>query len=244
MKKSRIHPREDQVAELTRGQKLPLPPLDEIHLSFIAETLARAWNELVHDCRSTMLSGDEAEVNSLMETRLIGMLEEDKRWSQLVQCIAKGKETVSFDGSHLEKRPDLSIYLTARTRLFPLIVECKLIDLGSGRKVQLYCDDGLTRFVRGDYAWATREAFMLAYVRDGSTIPSTLEPFLLQHRAQNPDPYLTQDTPRLLRVAQLHLARSTHDREFHYMSHSGANPGAIAIWHLWTNAGSVTGANP
>ena len=39
-----------------------------------------------------------------------------------------------------------------------------------------YCDDGLVRFVRGDYAWAMQEAMMLAYTRDGRTIAGHLIP--------------------------------------------------------------------
>jgi hypothetical protein len=49
MSLSRVHPREDQVAELTRGQSLPLAPLPEIHLMLIAEALRRAWNDLLID---------------------------------------------------------------------------------------------------------------------------------------------------------------------------------------------------
>jgi len=63
-------------------------------------------------------SGIEAEVNALMEARLNTLIEEDLLWRQLVLCVARGKESLNFDGSHLEKRPDLSIYLSTRTRGF------------------------------------------------------------------------------------------------------------------------------
>ena len=43
MNAGRVHPREEQVAELTRGLILPLAPLDEIHLTFIVEELLKAW---------------------------------------------------------------------------------------------------------------------------------------------------------------------------------------------------------
>src|SRR5712692_5576956 len=115
MNLSRVHPREDQVAELTRGQSLPLAPLHEIHLMFIAEVLSRAWNDLLVDRRSILLSGGEPEINALIETRLNTLLDEDELWSQLVRAVARGRETISYDGSHLEKRPDLSIHLTDRS---------------------------------------------------------------------------------------------------------------------------------
>ena len=195
MNLSRVHPREDQVAELTCGQTLPLAPLHEVHLRFIAEVLTRAWSDLLGERRSILLFGSETEVNSLIESRLNALIDEDELWSLLARSVARGRETLSYDGSHLEKRPDLSIHLTDRSPSFPLIVECKVIDARSRRTVDLYCDDGLLRFVRGEYGWATREAFMLAYVRDGSTISSCLAPFLIKSRTRQPDTYLTDALP-------------------------------------------------
>jgi hypothetical protein len=56
-----------------------------------------------------------------------------------------------------------------------LFVECKPVDAKHpvGSK---YCDDGLIRFVRGDYAWAMQEGMMLAFARDGRTIAKHLIP--------------------------------------------------------------------
>jgi hypothetical protein len=202
---------------------------------FIAEVLTRAWNDLLVDRRSILHSGGETEVNTLIETRLNALLEDDELWSQLVRGVARGRETVSFDGRHLEKRPDLSIHLTDRNPSFPLIVECKLIDAPSGKKIKFYCDDGLMRFVRGEYGWATREAFMFAYVRDGSTILSSLEPVLAKNRAQQPDVYLTDALPESIGGSDM-LARSRHNRQFRYIGQSHDSPGAVVIWHLWIAA--------
>jgi len=231
----RVHPREDQIAELTRGQSLPLAPLNEVHLRFIAEVLTHAWNGLLIDRRSILLSGDETEVNSLIETRLNALLDENDLWQLLARGVARGRETLSYDGSHLEKRPDLSIHLTDRSPSFPLIVECKLIDAESRKTIDLYCDDGLLRFVRGEYSWATREAFMLAYVRDGSTISSCLEPFLAKSRTRQPDTYRSDSLPESMWESDTHLARSSHNRDFRYVGRSHS-PGSIAIWHLWIAA--------
>ncbi|MEX2304135.1 MAG: hypothetical protein WD733_24535 [Bryobacterales bacterium] len=232
MKKSRFHPREDQVAELTRGQSLPLAPLHQEHLKSIATALDRAWNELVAEQHETLRSGSEAELNSLMEIRLNALLERDDLWALVARNVARGKETISFDGSHLEKRPDLSIYLTDRSPSFPLVVECKLIDAQRSKTVNLYCKDGLLRFVRGDYGWAAREAFMLAYVRDESTIATCLKPFLHDCLTKQPDTYLTEALPELVSGSEMHMARSRHNREFRYVGLSHG-PGAIGIWHLW-----------
>ena len=238
MKPSQVYPREDQVAELTQGLSLPLAPLHKMHLVLIAEVLTLAWNELLVERGSTLLSGGKAEVNALMTTRLNALLEEDALWSQLVRNVTRGTETISYDGSHLEKRPDLSIHLTYRRPSFPLIVECKLIDASSKKTIKLYCAKGLARFLRGEYGWATREAFMLAFVRDGSTIWSCLEPFLAKARTLQPDMYLTEALPEPMGGSGMHLARSSHSREFCYVGPPQNLPGAIAIWHLWIAASS------
>ena len=128
MTSTSIHPRTDQVAELTRGLELPLPPISDIHLNIIAEGIDRAFNEISSVQPNTVASGTEAEVTALMEARLNLMVEQDPLWQQLVLCVARGKESVSFDGAHLEKRPDLSIYLSSRNRGFPLVAEAKILD--------------------------------------------------------------------------------------------------------------------
>jgi hypothetical protein len=171
-----LSPRPDQIAELTRGLDLPLAAIDDIYLHIIADGVAQAFEEIRASAPTTVATGDEAEVTALLEARLNRMIEEDKLWRQLVASVVRGKESLSFDGSHLEKRPDLSIHLTARTRRFPLIAEAKIIDATRGE--HLYCSQGLQRFLNGEYGWGGREALMIAYVRDGTTIATRLEPYL------------------------------------------------------------------
>ena len=233
MNAGRVYPREEQVAELTRGHILPLAPLDEIHLILIAEELSKAWIDLLTRQRAILLAGDEAEVNSLMNSRLNSLIGEQGLWSQLVSSVARGNESLSFDGSHLEKRPDLSIFLTNRSPSFPLIVECKLIDASAEKKIKLYCDNGLLRFVKGEYAWAASEGFMLAYVRDGSTIDLSLGPFLAKSKNRAKDDYLTETLPESIDGTSIPLARSRHRRDFRHIGKEHADPGNIAIWHLW-----------
>ncbi len=229
-------PRGDQIAELTRGLQLPLSPLHDFHLIFIAEMLGRAWDDLHHSQQQTLKIGSEPEITALMETRLNVLLDQYPSWSNLVHNVARGKETVSFDRSHLEKRPDLSIFLTNRYRNFPLVVECKIIESSSGKTVRLYCNKGLVKFVQGEYAWATREAFMLAYVRDGSSIDTCLTPLLIENQKTDPDPYCTENLPEATKHSTLDLARSHHSRSFSYLVGSpGTNPGAISLWHLWVS---------
>ncbi len=235
MNATTIHPRPDQVAELTRGLELPLPGLSSIHLNVIAEGLVCAFDEINSAEPTTVASGSEAEVTALMEARLNAMAEHDPLWQQLVLCVARGKESVSFDGSHLEKRPDLSIYLSNRNRGFPLVMEAKILDAATSKTEALYCSNGVRRFENGEYAWGNREAFMIGYVRDGSSINSKLTPFLAQAQAQTPPDYLVEDLPTAVGPADKDLAKSRHGRGFSYPGASPAaqQPGPISLWHLW-----------
>jgi hypothetical protein len=228
-----IRPRITQIAELTRGQQLPLEPIKNEHLLVIADALAGAWNDLMVAHATTLRSGPEAEINELMRCKLTEYLDTDPLWETLVRNVVRGAETVSFDGSHLEKRPDLSIYLTGRSTSFQLVVECKLIDAPNGKSVHLYSKDGIARFIKGEYSWAVREAFMVGYVRDGSDINGTLSPYLKRHMRTRPDPYQTSNLPSSV-VGRTNLSISTHGRGFSYVHQQPPSaPDSIALWHLW-----------
>lgn len=235
MRATSIRPRPDQIAELTRGLQLPLPEVSTVHLDIIAEGLLQAFGDILAQAPVAVASGSEAEVTALLEARLNAMIEAEPLWGQLVLCVARGKESLSFDGSHLEKRPDLSIYLSNRNRSFPLVAEAKIIDAAASKTETLYCDNGIRRFVEGEYAWGSREAFMIAYVRDGSSIGSKLTPFLSKATAQTPVGYLLEELPVVAGSGSFDLALSRHGRDFLYPSNPSAilEPGPISIWHLW-----------
>jgi hypothetical protein len=231
MSQPRHPPRDYQIAELTRGVALPLPALKSRPLRIIAEFCIRAWEGLLENHEQVIRTKEEPEINSLMESRLRVFLDEDRLWSTLVSSVSRGKESFSFDGSSLEKRPDICLSLTGRPR-FPLVVECKLIDNKARKEVALYGNTGLARFINGEYAWDAQEAFMLAYVRDGSTIGDRLAPYLAMRRSSAHDPFLTEQLPQIVKCPSQDLAKSRHGRRFQYRFQD-TPPGPIAIWHLW-----------
>jgi hypothetical protein len=234
MMPSALGTRPDQIAELTRGIQLPLEFINQDLLEIIAEGLERAFNDIQATAPRTVSSGTEAEVTALLEARLNSLIDEDPFWGQLVLCVARGKESLSFDGSHLEKRPDLSIYLTNRHRSFPLIAEAKIIDGASGKTEVLYCQNGVRRFLDGEYGWGGREAFMLGYVRDGSTINAKLKPYLTPP-AQASKTFATLSGPDVLPGGLHDRARSCHSRSFVYLHQypTQHKPGSIDLWHVW-----------
>ena len=227
-------PRYDQVAELTRGLRLPLAAIADDHLEILAERLQQAFNDVRVHAPATVATGSEPAVTALMQARLNRLIHEDLLWGQLVLCVGRGSESISFDGAHLEKRPDLSIVLSGREQRFPLVAEAKILDAAASKTAELYCDRGIRRFVEGEYAWGNREAFMIGYVRDGSSIDTTLKTFLSRDMELHPARYLVEALPVPVESDSSDLAYTRHGRDFVYGSQRPPNsPGPIALWHLW-----------
>ena len=234
MRDERARPRLDQVAELTRGVRLPLAPIKDEHIEILAEGLRHAFHYVRTRAPDTVSSGGEREVTALMQARLNKLIQENPLWRQLVLWVARGSESISFDGSHLEKRPDLSIVLSAVDLRFPLVAEAKILDIAASKTTALYCKNGIRRFVEGEYAWANCEAFMIGYVRDGSSIDVTLNAFLSTAMISQPDRYRVEVLPVPVGSWPSDLAYTRHGRNFVYGSQPPPNsPGAISIWHLW-----------
>lgn len=234
-----------QVEALTTGVRLPLAAIEQEHLGVILEILHVAFDELAANYGCILRCGIEAEINALMEARLNALLVEPEPgdpdygstlgllWRQLAYAVARGKETVSYDGKHIEKRPDLNVYLTFGHPSFPLIIECKVIDLAHGQSAHLYCENGVVRFLLGEYGWVAQEAMMLGYVRDGSTLGSALAPLLAIGHSSNP--YAVLQAPLAPKPPPPDTAHSIHERKFRYVGRLPPHddPGPVSIWHLW-----------
>jgi hypothetical protein len=225
----------DHIKELIRGVVLPLDRLHEEHLRVLIELIAAAWQSLAATQQQILAEGTEAEVTELMRIRLNDLIGTHQIWNQLVKLVTRGSENMSFDGVRLENRPDLQFHLSARRASFPLIVESKIIDCPDRKTETLYCSNGLSKFLTGDYSWAAREAFMVAYVRDKSTIDSRLNSFLSKAMNSDPPLYAVEELPIPVGGLPFDVAKSRHSRLFEYPTLQPPNnlPGPIALWHLW-----------
>lgn len=232
---TRLHPAEGhaQIDALTRGVRLPMKPMRREHLRLLAEGIRQAWAEVKSRQAEWSETAAEASLNAFMETELKRLRQTDPVWRMFVAAVSRGGEAMNYDGTLIEKRPDLSLELSGG-RLFPLIVECKLIDAPNRRTPSLYCSEGIARFVRGDYAWAVQESFMLAYVRDGSACDCCLFPLLASPDGAGSAPYGTVGLPD---HDDSGAGLSVHDRSFRYPTKTAPEdvPGPITLWHLWLN---------
>lgn len=163
----------------------------------------------------------------------------------LFERVTRQHECDSFDGIHQKERPDLFFGVrpddSFRTRIqsdqWGIFAECKPVDAvhfaGSD-----YCEEGLVRFIRGDYAWAMQEALMVAYVRDTRAIASHLIPAMAGRahlHVREPVAPLSADDPGPREHCEV-LHSSEHGRPFDWTE--GRGPACpITVYHSWHDCG-------
>jgi hypothetical protein len=226
---------------------LPHPRLGLPIILLIRRVLLRAF-ELLREKNYNLAAASEDQVTAALRATI----ENDLRQSGEVSGFNKRKfETVirsgqvaNYDGTRLTKAPDLFFKLRddeseprrVVSEYDGLFIEAKPVDSTHpvGSK---YCDLGLIRFVRGDYAWAMQEAMMLAYARDGRTIAGHLIPAITKAARkislatiQIPEGCLATAAAACPEAEALHV--SQHRRDFSWLHGKGPATN-ISVYHLW-----------
>lgn len=153
----------------------------------------------------------------------------------VMQIGSREAKIRNFDGKHPDKMPDMHIGIIRRENVRQsqdgIFVECKPVDTKHTAGVH-YCDKGIIRFVRGDYAWAMRTAMMVAYASEGYTIDPKLTDALTKSTTISTDvmPTQCQSSETVLFCDQTQL--SVHQRDFLYVE-TGSDAPSIKIRHLW-----------
>jgi hypothetical protein len=154
---------------------------------------------------------------------------------QLLTVLTRESKVRNHDGEHLDKMPDLLVGLIRHCVIsLPsqdwLFIECKPIDTDHSTGIH-YCDKGIIRFVRGDYAWAMTSALMVGYARAGYEILTKL-PSALEKRptmaTKSPPTECWRSKPTSYAEA---TCISEHERNFTY--ENGRNAPPIVLRHLW-----------
>ena len=154
------------------------------------------------------------------------------------ETVVRDATVVSFDGAHVEKKPDLVFRTIPLSPAEPcseyrgLFVESKIVS--SAHPIANYANKGIARFVLGEYGWAMRSGLMLCYPRDGMTIPASLVPHLKKRAKDKTDELRIASMPAIGSAfgSNPRAYVSTHDRVWNYPRGRG-RPGPIALTHLW-----------
>ncbi len=228
--------------------RLPHPRLGLPVILVIRRVLCRAFELLRRDGKFNLAAATEDQVTAALRA----VIENDLRQTgsvpgfnrRVYESVVRQAQVANYDGTRLAKSPDLCFKLRhddCEPRMVlaeydALFVECKPVDAAhfAGRD---YCEKGLIRFVRGDYAWAMQEGMILAYVRGGRTIADHLIPVMSEPRRMTslatvelPTPCTAPGAEADAHTEAIHLSK--HRRNFPWPDRKG-DPIDITIYHLW-----------
>jgi len=218
------------------SSQLPYPTMPVGAQRVIRTALRHAWSVVRdHDSLNKLATASEPQITTVLQFALNELLDDESEpvpgfSSNYFETIERGAEVVNYNGTRLEKRPDLRFRLQGRIPRvsdrthYGLFVECKLLD--SSHPLRLYGSNGIRRFVNGDYAWAMSHGLLLAYVRDATLTWADLLRLLDNHRVE----YNVLDRTEASQGED--VARSHHGRAWQYPS-SPHPPGSIELAHLW-----------
>ena len=226
---------------------LPHPRLGLPVILLIRRVLCRAF-ELLREQEFNLAAAREDEVTTALRSVIANDLYKTGSVRGFnhhnYESVVRQAQFANYNGTHHSQAPDLCFklrYGDFRTRMTApehdaLFVECKPVD-SSHYAGSNYCDDGLNRFVEGQYAWAMQEGMMLAYARDGRTIPGHLIPAMSEPNrmmalatVQLPQPCAAPNASSGYQAESIHISK--HRRDFEWLD--GKGPATdITIYHLW-----------
>lgn len=207
----------------------------------VFKAICYAWRELLDEEGEAVLERGEVQLTAglheLLESFRCSVDPVVAGFTSLFfETVQRDASLLNYDGRHLEKQPDLTFRLRDRnpglgSHYRGIFVECKRVD-HRARSIRLYCEEGVGRFVRGEYAWAMPTGVMVAYVRGGSSVSKNLAPFLARSRTGEGDPFCTKVLPETRRFGDsaIGVHSSRHGRPH---SSGDGRPGDIELHHLW-----------
>ena len=218
---------------------LPHPEMPPSAQRVVRAALRHAWDIVrAQAAAGELQAAAEPQLTAILQMTLNQLLDDDAEpvpgfSANDFELVERGTESVNYNGTRLEKRPDLRFRLHSpvprildRTH-YGLFVECKIVD--QNHPLRRYVLEGIQRFIDGDYAWAMPHGMMLAYVRDESATLDDVATFLNNARATYGVAEVDLSTPP---VESARVLRSTHNRSWQYLASSNA-PGAIELVHVW-----------
>ena len=231
--------------------QLPHPRLGLPVILLILRVLCRAF-EILREEDFNLADAKEDEVTAALRAviennlRQTGSIPGFNRRSY--ESVVRQAQVADFSLARLAKSPDLCFKLRhddceprmVLSEFDALFVECKPVDVThfAGRD---YCDDGLIRFVRGDYSWAMQEGMMLGYARDGRTIADHLIPAMSEPKRMTslatvelPQACRARDATGDAHAEPIHISK--HRRGFSWLDKKGKATD-ITIYHLWHDCG-------
>lgn len=229
----------------------PYPGWPVAHIATVEAAIAEAMRRVLTTKSSQEITtAKEDRITEWLEGQLCSLLNAEEVPgfdSTVFEQPVRDAETVNFSGDKISKAPDLTFKRLSHfscavdTRQDAWFCECKILDGKSGHGVKDYIDEGLMRFVAGDYAWAMPSAQMIGYVRREASKAyaparqlhdyfADLEPKSGAHYAVVSG-LQTEHTQEHVSNGTLPIHATTHARKF--LLRNKNVPGEITLRHLW-----------
>lgn len=222
--------------------ELPHKPIPLAMFLIVEEALRVSWQRLKgrNPSRINIQTADEDDVthdfyevvcDEVFNKGLVDGFDTDH-----FTIVTREAKLRSFDGSHLDKMPDLLIGVAGRDPYRRsqdwLFIECKPVDADHTVGVH-YGAKGIARFIRGEYAWAMTSAMMVGYASKGYTIQPKLCDALIDREdefkvLQHPTPCALSKAAKSAECVHTTL----HGRTFSYVENNQPAP-PIELRHLW-----------
>lgn len=231
----------------------PLPhPFTLSYIRIIGHVLWEAWQVLPKFQKKGLpdftddMYGNEDEISTRLREILNDFLDTERfeyfKEDEFQSVIREGKER-DHTGRKIDKMPDLQFRFSKKRSIMNRVdaclhVECKVID--DKRHVGLYVNEGLIRFVNGDYSRFMSAALMVAYVLNDRQLPGSLSNYF--KRSDNPNPEckpmgrkkIVAMDDKMASNGPVRIFQSVHRRTF-IDSLTRSKAGPITIYHLWLN---------
>lgn len=220
--------------------EFPFPEWSDALLDCIDSAIKTAWNKVTvsSDEKHTEL---ENHLTNRLEYELHQMLDVENPIGfnrSRFQSPVRGAESCDYQDKSISKKPDLTIRLVDMRpgirdgRQDAMFIECKLLDVD--KRPLAYIENGIRRFVDGEYAWAMPHAIMLGYVFDKSALPGALMRCFARNKAKDTVMRCAPSGGALVSIATMRKPdtfRSSHSRTWSHPEYG--DPGPINIYHIW-----------
>jgi hypothetical protein len=223
---------------------LPHPPYPKATLRLIEKAIGEAWRIIRERPEGgfNIATADEDTITRELRTCLMNNVLDGGKVHGFTSeqfCVMREAKFESFDGTYLDKMPDLHISIrrgmpVSLPSADGLFAECKPVDRDhfAGRE---YCDKGIIRFVKGEYAWAMPQGLMIGYASSGYTVPDKLEEAIAKRKAELKTTGHLRACPYCSAEGySQHPHVTVHKRGFTYPCTKKKAP-EITIRHLWFN---------
>jgi hypothetical protein len=233
----------DWMAKRERGFSLPHPPVSVAVFRTLEDSIVAAW-EILHTAPPRPFNPEIAKevdftthMHEVLEDHLLDSNEVEGFTGEVFSSI-KRPEVRNYDGKKTSKKPDIVAFLADRPNVKRsqdgIFIECKPVD-GAHSLLTDYCDEGIARFIVGDYARAMTEALMVGY----NTIHEKPSVALAKPFAQRVNKVRAFGQPRDCNRSahKPPVAITRHKRSFPLR---GRQAPAITLRHLWLATSSAS----